>query len=244
MVIEVPIAQHALVQWGTPYRMSAPDTIHDLRLVGDALVWLDTLIQRDHLNLRDVVWASAVEDAGHDDLRRIFLHAIARGRYSILAFQLHPTEMSVLRRIVRSLQSASQPDLIMPSPPMPAFVANQNVYGQITAGAPVHLYLLPHRLIVLHHERVTAQINLGRLRRVLAIERLPAGIASGLADWRHWVRWLGVRQVTGGLLRLHSAGETALFITPRYADLAQSIAQTATCTAEFIAREDKEGKRR
>lgn len=240
-MIEVPIAQHALIQWGSPYHMGEVYRVEDLRLVGDTLVWHDEAhILPHHLPLHSLVWASGVHADG--DERRIYLHAILRGRYRILGVDLHPTEMGVLRRIVRGLQSQSQPYLIMPPPPQPAHIATQDWAGALTLGAPVMLYLLPHRLIVLHQERVSAQINLTSLRRILAIEGLPQQIVQHIPAWLRLWAWVGRRKPEGGLLRLHSAGETALFITTQYAQMAHDIAQSATCAAEFIARDDKKGK--
>ncbi|MEO1647044.1 MAG: hypothetical protein AAFR67_17795 [Chloroflexota bacterium] len=118
-----------------------------------------------------------------------------------------------------------------PIGPLAAHIAEDTLQGESNLGAEVSLYLLPHMLIVLQGDKVSAKLDTSSIRRVLSVERITGKLDSLLH-----------RTTPEGVIRLYSLYETVAFALPQYRELAEEISYLSRCPVEFITQEDKSRK--
>lgn len=226
---------------GGLYRLAAPSetlrfsAFNGLHLIEGGLAWQDNTTAQHHIiDFATVQWVSAVT-LPQDGIAALSIHVEVKGHWRILTLQMPEAEMASLVKVLRHTINQSRMNIghppANPIGPLAAHIAEDTLQGESNLGAEVSLYLLPHMLIVLQGDRVSAKLDTSSIRRVLSVERV-SGKLDALLN----------RPTPEGVIRLYSLYETVAFALPQYQELAEEIGYLSRCPVEFITQEDKSNK--
>lgn len=214
------LAQGGQYQWDKPQERTPSQAISALHVIEGGLSLLGADGRVMEWLFSDVQYVGEVVfTAPHTAQTRLYIeHA---GVWRVLTLSLVRGEMGALLRLLRRHLPPQRLGMARPFAPMRfrARLASQALDGQVTLGAEVGLYLLPHLLAVLRDDETHAKIALEGLRRVVALER----------D--------GGRE---GMVCLYGATQTAFFVLAQHETLAHALSEVAHCALEVVARNDKE----
>jgi hypothetical protein len=133
---------------------------------------------------------------------------------------MHHAELIAVRRVIQN----ARPDLPLVHASdglgYSARLAEQAWEGDVFVGQAVTLLPLAHYLMVLHNNTVLSQIQVQGVKRIIATER----------------------SASEGFVRLFGGTQTALFLLKDYAELAELLAERATCPLEIVRSQDRKLK--
>jgi hypothetical protein len=230
-----PIAGGGLYVIGKAGENLTYTAFSDLRLVNGGLALRDNHDgQTRFIHVGVMQWVTAVTPEA-DGTAQITIHIESDKQWRLLKLRLAESDMVLLAKVLVRVVPPSRLNIgnrpTNPIGPVPARMVDENLQGEITLGAEVGLYLLPHMLIVLHDDMVQAKLDTSSIRRVLAVERV-SGKLDGILN----------RNMPEGIVRLYSLYESAAFALPQYRQLAEEISYLSRCPVEFIVQEDKTNK--
>lgn len=183
--------------------------------------------------IETIQWVTATQDAPNHTTR-VELHYEHQNEWRILHIALPSQAMTqlgyLLKRILPRERISQRPDSHLIGP-FSARMVMQNLIGETQLGHDVSLYLLPNMLVVLADNRVQFKLNLGHVRRVLAVERVTKPLDRFI-----------IRGLTAGMIRLHSMTQTIAFALPHYLELAEQISARSQCPLEHIEQAEKRQK--
>lgn len=162
----------------------------------------------------------------HYGLNEIWLHYEVGQDWFLLKLDMHIKRMQGL---VRTLKAIAADDLVVAyrrqrpyihHGPIPAYPATQDIHGAWALAAPVALYIMPTRLVILENSSVSRAIP---VREIAEIERVRrADVAK-----------------RGGLVRFIALGESLAYALDDDEAFAQQLATTAKADLEEISRKRK-----
>jgi hypothetical protein len=231
-----PIAGGGLYNIAKPGEIIAYTGFSDLQLVKGGLTLRDNRDgQTRFIHFALMQWVSAITFA-NDGTAQITIHLEVNQQWRLLNLRLAENDMRLLVKVLQRVISPARLNIgrlhTNPIGPIAARTVDENLQGEITLGAEVGLYILPHMLLVLHNDTVQAKLDTSTIRRVLSVERVSGKLDSILHP-----------NTPDGIVRLYALYESAAFALPQYRELAEELAYLSRCPIEFIVQGDKEGKR-
>jgi hypothetical protein len=160
----------------------------------------------------------------------IWLHFEREGRWSKVSIHLSREKMGEFVRLIKEM---SDSDLVtayrrrrpyIHLGPLQASPAQQDIHGAWTLDTPVHLYLMPRFLVVLHDSIVRQKIPLESVQTIGALRRLDQPGADGL-------------------VRFHAGEADYCFAVLDHEKVAAALAEAAKRTLEAPLERKQKGKK-